>query len=183
MYRNHKSEEGFTAIELVIVFAVIAAVAYLVLPLLFPSDSKTPEQYIEEDLTSISELLTLRQMTAAVNDIKVEDIYIGNLGVYAAKSQVRHSITINTNDQQLTYCLRGDYRGVTRYYESTSGIQTQPTGNMNCPGFEATNEDSTSGETSEPTDNSTAETPAEEPNATEEPNSATQEEPATEPAP
>ena len=43
-----KSNDGFTAIELLVVLAVISAVAYLVLPILFPSDSKTPEQYIEE---------------------------------------------------------------------------------------------------------------------------------------
>lgn len=157
MYKNYKSEEGFTFIELVIIIGVLAAVAYLVLPLVFPSDSKTPEQYIEEDLTSISELLSLRQMTAKVNDIPIEDVYIGNLGVYAAKSQVRHSITIDTNEQQLTYCLRGDYRGVTRYYESTSGIQIQPTGNMNCPGFEVNTE--TNSEDTNDSENNTGESP------------------------
>lgn len=161
-----KSNDGFTAIELLVVLAVISAVAYLVLPILFPSDSKTPEQYIEEDLTSIAEVLTLRQMTAAVNDIKVEDIYIGNLGVYSAKSQVRHSITINTADQEITYCLRGDYRGVTRYYEFPgSAISTEPSGLVDCPGISAT-VDSTNSESSDQTTDAPAEEAPSEANTT-----------------
>lgn len=138
MYKDRlNKEEGFTAIELIIILGVLSVVAYLVLPILFPSDSKTPEEYIEEDLRSISEIINLRQMTSSVNDIDIKDVYIGNLGVYAAKSQVRHSITIDTVNQRLTYCLRGDYRGVTRYLESTGGMQAQPTGTIDCPGFEA----------------------------------------------
>lgn len=160
--KNLKSNDGFTAIELVIVIAVLAAVAYLVLPLVFPSDSKAPEKYIEEDLNSISEILKVREQTSTVNDIPVEDIYIGNLGVFAAKSQVRHTITIDTNKQVLTYCLRGDYKGVTRYYESTTGIQTQPTGSIDCPGFEATNPPATEGENQTETGNETT-TPTTEP--------------------
>jgi competence protein ComGC len=160
-----KKEDGFTAIELVIILGVLSVVAYLVLPIIFPSDSKTPEQYIEEDLSSISEIINLRQMTASVNDIDVKDVYIGNLGVYAAKSQVRHSITIDTVNQRLTYCLRGDYRGVTRYFESNMGILSQPSGSMDCPGFEAPENPAPEGESSTapeaPTDDSLTEQPAE----------------------
>lgn len=149
-----KKSDGFTSIELVTVIAILAAVAYLVLPLVFPSDSKTPKQYIEEDLTNISEILQIRTQTSEVNGIPINEMYIGNLGVYASRAQVKHDIKINPQDRTLTYCLRGEYKGEVLYLESIGGVIANPSGSMDCPGVPAQS-------------NSTEEAPVEEQGTTE----------------
>ena len=167
-----KKNDGFTSIELVTVIAVLAAVAYLVLPLLFPSDSKTSKQYIEEDLNNISQILQIRTQTSEVNGIPINEMYVGNLGVYASRAQVKHAIKINPQDKTLLYCLRGEYRGEVLYLESNGGVLATPSGSMDCPGVpsqgnvptEETPTDETPAEEGTPTDETpTEEAPAEEP--------------------
>lgn len=132
-----KSDKGFTAIELIVAAGVLGAVAYLVLPFVFPADSKTPSAYLEEDLTSISQIIDVRIQTSRVNNVPIDGVYIGNLGVYSAKSQIRHSVTIKPESGEITYCLRADYKGETRYLESGTGISSSPTGAIDCPGADA----------------------------------------------
>jgi type II secretory pathway pseudopilin PulG len=156
-----KKSDGFTSIELVTVIAVLAAIAYLVLPLVFPSDSKTPKQYIEEDLTNISEILQIRTQTSEVNGIPINEMYIGNLGVYASRAQVKHAIKINPQDKTLTFCLRGEYKDEVIYFESNAGILATPSGVMDCPGAPAQNS------TGNGEDSPTEEAPAEEPSSEE----------------
>jgi prepilin-type N-terminal cleavage/methylation domain-containing protein len=129
-----KNENGFTAIELIVAAALLGTIAYLVLPFIFPKDSKTPAEYLGSDLTQISEILDLRIEKARVNDISVDNIYIGNLGVFSAKAQIRHAITVRPETNEIIYCLRADYNGETRYFESFTGIEVEPTGVMDCPG-------------------------------------------------
>ena len=132
-----KKNDGFTSVELVTVIAILAAVAYIVLPLLFPSDAKTSKQYIEEDLNNISQILQIRTQTSEVNGIPINEMYIGNLGVYASRAQVKHAIKINPQDKTLLYCLRGEYRGEVLYLESNGGVFATPSGSMDCPGVPA----------------------------------------------
>lgn len=146
-----KKSEGFTAIELLTGIAILAAVAYLVLPLIFPSDSKTPEQYLEEDLTNVSEILQIRTLSAGANNIPLSEVYIGNLGVFSSKAQIRHAITIDLQSETLRYCLRGEYRGTVLYFESGAGILEQPSGTMECPGSPISNSDNITEESGEST--------------------------------
>jgi prepilin-type N-terminal cleavage/methylation domain-containing protein len=149
--KDINKSDGFTAIELLTGIAILAAVAYLVLPLIFPSDSKTPQQYVEEDLTNVSEILQIRTLSAEANNIPLSEVYIGNLGVFGSKAQIRHAITIDLQSEVLRYCLRGEYREQVLYFESGAGILEQPSGTMECPGSPITNSDVNTGETGEPT--------------------------------
>jgi prepilin-type N-terminal cleavage/methylation domain-containing protein len=128
------NQKGFTIIELVVAAGVLGAVAYLVLPFVFPSDSKSSAAYLEEDLSNISQVIDLRTQTAKINNTPIDEIYIGNLGVFSARSQISHAITLDPVNNELTYCLRGDYRGETLYYESFTGLSPMPSGSRDCPG-------------------------------------------------
>jgi type II secretory pathway pseudopilin PulG len=156
--------EGFTPIELLTGMAILAAVAYLVLPLIFPSDLKTPEQYVEEDLTNVSEILQIRTLSSEANNIPLSEVYIGNLGVFSSKAQIRHAITIDLQAETLRYCLRGEYRGEVLYFESGAGILDQPSGAMECPGSPIANSDTNIGDSGEsaPAEETITEEPAEE---------------------
>jgi type II secretory pathway pseudopilin PulG len=164
--------EGFTAIELLTGIAILGAVAYLVLPLIFPSDSKTPEQYVEEDLTNVSEVLKIRTLSAEANNIPLSEVYIGNIGVFSSKAQIRHAITINLESESLQYCLRGEYRGKVLYFESGAGLLPQPSGAMECPGAPVSNSGDNTVETEQPNESNpveapVSEIPAEDPNSPE----------------
>lgn len=133
--KNSSKDDGFTTIELVTGIAILAALAYLVLPLIFPSDSKTSEQYIEEDLETVSEILKIRALSAEANNIPISEVYIGNLGVFSSKSQIRHAINIDPSAKTVEYCLRGEYNGKVLYFESGAGLLQTPSGIMDCPGI------------------------------------------------
>lgn len=132
--KDSSKDDGFTTIELVTGIAILAALAYLVLPLIFPSDSKTSEQYIEEDLETVSEILKIRALSAEANNIPISEVYIGNLGVFSSKSQIRHAINIDPSAKTVEYCLRGEYNGKVLYFESGAGLLQTPSGIMDCPG-------------------------------------------------
>lgn len=160
--RVTRNQEGFTAIELLTAIAILGAIAYLILPLIFPSDSKTPEQYIEEDLNTVSEILKIRSLSAEANGIPMSEVYIGNLGVFASKSAVNHSITLDPINGTLSYCLRGEYKDKVLFYESNAGIVELPTGNLDCPGVPSNSQ-------GESTDNNSSNAPTDGSPTTEEP--------------
>lgn len=133
---NVKSESGFTAVELVTAVAVLGVVAYLVLPLIFPSDSVSNQQKIATDLTQISNILEERERIAQLNN-SVDSLQIGNPGVFAANSRVAYDVEIDTAAQELRYCLTGVI-GSDVYYLDSVSLSVNPTPLGFCLGDEVT---------------------------------------------
>jgi type II secretory pathway pseudopilin PulG len=122
------NEQGFTASEMVIVIGVLGAVAYLVLPLVFPGDLLTSAQKAEKDLTRISQIIDERERISALNDA-LDSVAIGNLGVYASHGEVTFNIEIDEGANEINYCLIGLFDGTTYYADSyTTGVSTTPVG-------------------------------------------------------
>lgn len=122
---NVKSESGFTAIELVTAVAVLGVVAYLVLPLVFPSDAASNQEKIVKDLTQISNILEERERIAQLNN-SMGSLQVGNPGVFAANSRVAYDVEIDTIAQELRYCLTGVI-GSDVYYLDSVSLSVNPT--------------------------------------------------------
>lgn len=128
MFQVNSNEQGFTASELLIVVGVLGAVAYLVLPLVFPGDSLTTAQKAEKDLTRISQILDERERISVLNDA-LDVVEIGNLGVYASHGEVTFNVEIDENANEINYCLIGLFDGTTYYADSyTAGVSVTPVG-------------------------------------------------------
>jgi hypothetical protein len=124
----HADNRGFTASETVTIVAVLGAVAYLLLPLIFPGDSLTTEEKAEKDLTLISDIIEERKRISSLNDA-LESMTIGNLGVYASHGEVTFKVDIEPDTDEVNYCLIGLFDGTTYYADSyTTGISPTPVG-------------------------------------------------------
>lgn len=122
------NEQGFTASEMVIVIGVLGAIAYLVLPLVFPGDSLTSAQKAEKDLTRISQIINERERISVLNDA-LDGVVIGNLGVYASHGEVTFNVEIDEGANEINYCLIGLFDGTTYYADSyTTGVSATPVG-------------------------------------------------------
>lgn len=118
-FSDMNRQEGFTASELIASVFVLGAVAYLVLPLVFPGDLLSVEEKLDKDLQQISSILEERERIAVLNDA-VESINIGNLGVYAAYSQVTYQVDVDTDAQEIKYCLIAKIDSTVHYLDSIS---------------------------------------------------------------
>lgn len=124
----HKRNDGFTSSETLTVVAVLGAVAYLLLPLIFPGDALSTEEKAEKDLTQISAIIQERERISVINDA-LDSMTVGNLGVYASYGEVTFKVEIDENAEEVNYCLIGVFDGVTYYADSyTEGINDTPVG-------------------------------------------------------
>lgn len=114
---DFRRTEGFTATELVTVIAVLGAVAYLLLPLIFPGDALSDEEKVEKDLNQLSQILEERERIALLND-SLDRVLIGNLGVFSAYSEITYQVDVDTNAGELNYCLIGKVGNTIAYLDS-----------------------------------------------------------------
>ncbi len=123
-----KRQEGFTAVEIITVVAILSVVAYLVLPLVFPGDALTTQEKADKDLTQISQILKERERIAKLNG-NIDGIQIGNPGAYSQYTRVSFEVEVDPAAEALRYCLTGLVDGTVFYHDSiTQTTSSTPIG-------------------------------------------------------
>jgi len=112
-----RRSEGFTVTELVTVVAVLGAVAYLLLPLIFSGDTLSVDQKLEKDLSQLSEILEERERIALLNE-SLDKAQVGNLGVFSEYSEVTYQVEIDTSANEINYCIIGKIDNTIAYIDS-----------------------------------------------------------------
>lgn len=112
-----RRSEGFTATELITVVAVLGAVAYLLLPLIFSGETLSVDQKLEKDLNQLSEILEERERIALLNE-SLDKAQVGNLGVFSEYSEVTYQVEIDTSANEINYCIIGKIDSALAYIDS-----------------------------------------------------------------
>lgn len=160
--RLHKDSSGLTASETVTIVAVLGAVAYLVMPLIFPSDDLGVREKAETDLNKIAGIISERARIADING-ELDQIQFGNLGVYASYSEVAFQTEVDLGAGIVDYCLISNVDNNVFYLDSFSNQVSETPVGFCLPSetdeeFLENAEDATSSEeTSEPSEDTDSE--------------------------
>lgn len=112
-----RRSEGFTVTELITVIAVLGAVAYLLLPLIFSGDTLSVDQKLEKDLNQLSQILEERERIALLNE-SLDKAQVGNLGVFSEYSEVTYQVEIDTSANEINYCIIAKIDNTVAYIDS-----------------------------------------------------------------